>query len=131
VSAYNAAPILGVTSIAPGDSVQVWSAEQPVPGAGGASASQQVALTRAQNVSREVIFQGFFSGAPGVFEVDCQGSESDVDSQYQTLPAGNITTVDSVNQTFRYNASDVPRFARMLMRSRTNAVAVTASIAES
>lgn len=127
--AYVSSPTY-TTSIAPGDSVQVWSAEQPPAGNGGASASQQLACTRAQMVGQGIIVQGFFSGAPGAFEIDVQGSEVDADAQYVTLANGNITTVDATNQDFRFEAALVPKFVRLLMRSRTNAVNVTAYIAE-
>jgi hypothetical protein len=119
-----------VTSIAPGDSVQVWNAEQPAAGTGGSSASQQIACTRAQMVGAAIIVEGFFSGAPGAFELDVQGSEVDADAQYVTVANGNITTVDATNQDFRFEAALVPKFVRLLMRSRTNAVNVTAYLAE-
>lgn len=124
--AYNANPAL--YAIAPGDSVQVWNAEQPVAGSGGASASQQIAAFYAQGIGSGISFKGFFSAAPGVFELDVQASDVDADAQYQTLPSGNITTVDAVNQTFLYedvNANH--KFYRALMRTRTNAVNVTAN----
>jgi hypothetical protein len=124
--AYNAQPSL--SAIAPGDAFQVWNAEQPVPGAGGASASQQVAAYYAQGIGTGISFKGFFSAAPGAFEIDVQASDVDADAQYQTLPNGNITTVDAINNTFLYedvNANH--KFYRALMRIRTNAVNVTAN----
>jgi hypothetical protein len=72
---------------------------------------------------------GFFSGAPGAFEVDVQVSDVDVDAQYQTCLNGNVTVVDATNQTFHYDGSTVlATFVRLLMRSRTNAVNVTADV---
>lgn len=124
--AYNANAAL--YAIAPGDSIQVWNAEQPAPGNGGVSASQQIAAVYAQGIGTGISFKGFFSGAPGVFEIDVQASDVDSDAQYQTLPNGNITTVDSTNNTFLFedlNANH--KFYRALMRSRTNAVNVTAN----
>ena len=116
-----------VTGVWPGDVQQIWNAEQPTPGAGGASASQQVALGQRYGFEDGFGVTGFFSGAPGAFEVDVQVSEVDVDAQYQTCANGNITTVDAVNQTFHYDGATVrARFARLLMRSRTNAVNCTA-----
>lgn len=124
--AYGAAS--SPSALAPGDSFQVWNAEQPVAGSGGASASQQVAAVYAQGLGTGISFKGFFSAAPGAFEIDVQASDVDADAQYQTLPNGNITTVDSVNQTFLYeDANANHKFYRALMRTRTNAVNVTAN----
>lgn len=123
---YNANPAL--YAIAPGDAVQVWNAEAPAPGNGGAAASQQIAAYYAQGIGTGISVKGFFSGAPGAFEIDVQASDVDADAQYQTLPNGNITTVDATNNTFLYedvNANH--KFYRALMRSRTNAVNVTAN----
>lgn len=115
-------------SIAPGDSIQVWNAEQPVPGAGLAAASQQIAAVYAQGIGSGISFKGFFASAPGAFEIDVQASDVDSDAQYQTLPNGNITTVDATNNTFLYeDANANHKFYRALMRSRTNAVNVTAN----
>ena|SRR5579872_206528 len=113
-------------SIAQGDSVQVWNAEQPAAGGGGASASMRVALTP-QPGRKGFSVNGFFSAAPGVFEIDVQVSDVDNDAQYQTISGGNITTVDGTNNTFHLDAPGVTAlFARLLMRSRANAVNVTA-----
>ncbi len=117
-------------SIGPGESVLVWNAEDPVAGAGGASASQQVALVRVPGENgTSFSVDGFFSVAPGAFEIDVQAAAVDVDSQYQTVAGGNITTVDSVNQTFHFagNAENA-RFVRLLKRSLTNDGKITATI---
>ena len=117
-------------SIAPGDSVQVWNAEAPAAGNGGASASQQVALVRVPGENgTSFSVDGFFSAAPGAFELDVQAAAVDVDSQYQTVSGGNLTAVDSVNQTFHFAANaENARFVRLLMRTRGNAVNVTATV---
>lgn len=123
---YNANPAL--YSIAPGDSIQVWNAEQPAPGNGLAAASQQIAAIYAQGLGTGISFKGFFSAAPGAFEIDVQASDVDADAQYQTLPNGNIVSVDAVNQTFLYEDMTANhKFYRALMRTRTNAVNVTAN----
>lgn len=123
--AYSAGAAL--YSIAHGDSIQVWAAEQPVAGTGLAAASQQIAATDSQGLRAGIKFQGFFSAAPGAFEIDVQGSDVDSDSQYQTLPNGNITTVDATNQTFLFEDPNANcKFYRALMRSRANGVNVTA-----
>jgi hypothetical protein len=72
---------------------------------------------------------GFFSGAPGSFEIDVQVSDVDADAQYQTCANGNITTVDATNNTFHFDGSTVlATFVRLLMRSRTNAVNLSADV---
>jgi hypothetical protein len=116
------------TAIWPGDSAQVWAAEQPAPGSGGASASARLALGTSGTPGGFSV-TGFFSGAPGAFEVDVQVSDVDVDAQYQTCANGNITSVDATNNTFHFDGSTVlATFVRLLMRSRTNAVNVTADV---
>jgi hypothetical protein len=117
-------------SIAPGEVVKVWNAETPSPGVGGASASQQLALLRLQTQSGTPFnVSGYFSGAPGTFEIDVQVSNDDVDTHYQTVSGGIINSVDSTNQTFNLQGVqlDTP-FVRLLMRTRTNSVTVTAFI---
>lgn len=114
----------------PDEIALVWNAEQPAAGNGGVSASQAVALQRVSGeVGTPFSVTGFFSGAPGAFEIDVQGSDHDVDTEYQTLQNLNITTVDGTNNTFEADAILVnKRFVRLLMRSRANAVNVTARI---
>jgi hypothetical protein len=117
--------------LAPGDSEKVWDADQPAAGTGGVSASKQLALVRVPGDTYTAFcVDGFFASAPGAFEVDVQVAAVDADAQYQTIANGNITTVDATNQTFHFDAAGVPsaKFVRLLMRSRTNAVNVTARI---
>jgi len=100
-----------------------------VPGTGGGAASQRVALGLKDGGPGGFSVTGFFSGAPGSFEIDVQVSDVDADTQYQTCANGNITTVDATNQTFHFDGSTVlATFVRLLLRSRTNAVNVTADI---
>lgn len=119
-----------VNSIAPGDVVTVWNAEQPVIGAGLLSASTQLALCiQPGQGGTPFEVSGFFSGAPGTFELDVQVADADIDTQYQTAANANITTVDSTNNTFHFDGSTISaRFVRLLMRARANAVNVTATI---
>jgi hypothetical protein len=108
---------------------QVWNAETPTPGNGGAAASRQVALVSSQGINAGFSVTGFFAAAPGAFEIDVQVSDVDADAQYQTCANGNITTVDATNNTFHFDGATVmAKFVRLLLRSRTNAVAVTADI---
>ena len=117
------------SAIWPGDFAQVWNGEQPAPGNGGAAASQRVALGSPGGSPGGFSVTGFFSGAPGAFEIDVQVSDVDADAQFQTCANGNITSVDATNQTFHFDGSTVlPTFVRLLMRSRTNAVNITADV---
>lgn len=122
----NSFPPIGIW---PGDTSQVWNAEQPAPGNGGASASQRVAIGSKDATPAGFSVTGFFAGPPGSFEIDVQVSDVDVDSQYQTCLNGNLTVVDGTNNTFHYDGATVlATFVRLLMRTRTNAVNVTADI---
>jgi hypothetical protein len=61
--------------------------------------------------------------------VDVQAASQDNDADYQTVVNGNLTSRDTVNFTFRFDGSTVvARYLRLLMRSRTNAVSVSARI---
>lgn len=124
--AYNAVPPVPLT---PGGTVIVWNAETPTPGNGTTAASQQAALSSIGNVNTPFSVDGHFSGAPGAFEVDVQCASNDADTDYQTISGGNITTVDSTNNTFHLDAGQaVCRYVRLLMRSRTNSVSITARV---
>jgi len=120
----NSPPLLG-----PGGAAALWTAETPTPGTGGNSASQQVQLLQTSGkAGTPFSVDGKFSGAPGAFEVDVQVSATDADANYQTCSNCNITTVDATNQTFHLDAVLVnARFMRLLMRTRTNAVSITAT----
>jgi hypothetical protein len=76
---------------------------------------------------KTVSVEGFFSGAPGVYEIDLQTSDTDADAMYAQEGTG-ITTV-SANNTFRAEFTGVSaNFARLLLKSRANAVNLTARI---
>jgi hypothetical protein len=104
----------------------LWFGETPAPGNGGASASQRVKIPPE---IKSFFIDAQFSGAPGAFEVDIQAASVDIDSQYQTILNGNQTAVDPVNFTFHYDGVNLKsKFLRLLMRARTNPVAITARI---
>jgi hypothetical protein len=126
--AYNS--IVPPYSIFTGDTYQLFNAEQPTPGNGGVSASQQVALSPARaDGPTPFSVDGKFSGAPGVFEVDIQAAAVDADANYQTVQGGNITAVDATNNTFHFDAqATTAKFVRALVRTRTNAVCLTLNI---
>ena len=115
-----------IRSLLPGQSYKVWNAEAPTPGNSGAAASQEIAISRSPIGNQQAMaFDGFFSGAPGAFEIDVQVAPNDVEAQYQTIANGNITTVDAVNNSFHMDLAVVSGFVRALLRSRANAVNVT------
>ena len=124
-SAYNTnAP----QDLSPGVVINVWNAETPTPGTGTTAASQQVALFCSANGTCPFGVDGKFSGAPGAFEVDVQVAATDSDTNYQTVVNGNITTVDSTNNTFHFDGTLVAgKYGRLLLRTRTNSVSITAT----
>lgn len=124
---YNASPPVVAHH---GQVVTVWSAESPTPGTGTTAASQQVVLTPSVGGDLSPFaIDGKFSGDPGAFEVDVQAAAVDTDTNYQTVLGGNMTTVDATNNTFHFDGTQVQtKFVRLLLRSRTNAVSVTARV---
>ncbi len=128
---YASTVVLGaVTAIYRGDQFILWNAETPTPGTGLAAASVEVALAVSPTGgARPFAIDGIFSGAPGVFEIDVQAAATDLDSNYQTVQNGAITSVDATNNTFHFDAPTVTaKFVRLLMRSRANSVTITARI---
>lgn len=129
-TAINTVPPLP-QAIYPGDQKEVFTAEQPavVP-----QASIAVALGTGPGVPapRTVSVEGFWSGAPGNFEVDLQTSDTDADGMYQLEGSGITQASPGVNttaNTFRAEFTGVTaNFARLLLKVRTNAVSLTARI---
>jgi hypothetical protein len=114
-----------------GQTYTVWSAETPTPGNGTTAASQQIQLFSEAHGDGITPFSidGKFSGAPGSFEVDVQVAATDADTNYQTCSGCNITAVDSTNNTFHLDfTGGAVRYIRLLMRSRTNSVSITATV---
>ena len=108
----------------------VWNAETPTPGNGTTAATVALGLPAVPSrAGTPLSVDGKFSGAPGAFEVDVQVAAVDSDTNYQTISGGNITAVDAVNNTFHFDAPTTnAKFVRLLMRSRTNSVSITATI---
>ncbi len=119
-------------AISPGDGYAVWAPtyEYPAAGGGGISASQAVAPTNGPGVGGNgYVFKIQFNGAPGTFEVDCQESDYNTDSSFQTVAGGNITAVDSTNQTADFEAPYAgAKFLKMLVRTLGNAVKISGTI---
>lgn len=113
----------------PGDKQAVFNIEQPVAG----TASISVALAvRPAGGPNTVSVEGSWSGAPGNFEVDLQTADTDADGMYQIEGSGITqasTTVNATANTFRAEFINVTaNFARLLLKTRANAVNLTASI---
>jgi len=72
-----------------------------------------------------VSFEGFFSGAPGVFEVDFQEADTDFDTAY-ILPSNAAYKVTAVvGNNFRVDLIPTGgRFMRAVLVSRANAVSL-------
>ncbi len=66
-----------------------------------------------------------FSGAPGTFEVDVQGAETDKASNYVQLGTG-LTAVNANNVARFEGNAFYPKFVRVLVKTLTNAVNTTA-----
>ena len=124
--AYNAA---NPPNLAPGQVIVLWSAESPAPGTGTTAASQQVSLTSLANRAGAPFGVDFkFSAAPGVFEVDVQAAAVDVDTNYASVSNGVIAAVDATNNTAHMDFVGTAKYMRLLLRTRTNAVSITATV---
>jgi hypothetical protein len=125
-----AAPVYNASNpvnVGPGQIVTLWQVETPTPGSGTTAASQQVAPTPTSS-GTPLSIDGKFSGAPGAFEVDVQVAGADSDTSYQTCANCNITTVDATNNTFHLDYGGTAKYLRLLMRTRTNSVSITATV---
>src|SRR5262245_21814300 len=114
----------------PGDKQIVFNAEQPAAPQASISVALGVGLGAPNGATISV--EGFWSGAPGNFEVDLQTADTDADGMYQIEGNGitqNSTTVNATANSFRAEFANVSAgFARLLLKSRANAVNLTASI---
>lgn len=78
-----------------------------------------------------ISFEGFFSGAPGVFEIDIQESDTDADGLYilPTAAAYKVTAVDATTQAFRVDLNPTGgKFMRVKLVSRANAVSLVLKV---
>lgn len=119
--AVNTAGVFPPFSISPGDvSNNLFNAEQPAPG----TASDRVALHGVyEDFPGTLSVEGFFSGAPGAFEIDLQTADVDADAFY--TQEGNGITAVSAGNGFHAEFNVSARFARVFLKSRTNAVNLT------
>jgi len=67
----------------------------------------------------------WFSGAPGTFEVDAQGAETDQDSHYCTLGTA-ITAVNASNVARFEGVNLYPKFVRVFVKTLGNDVLTSA-----
>lgn len=113
--------------IFPGDkSDNLFNAEQPVLG----QVSDRVALGSVyENHPGTLSVEGFFSGAPGAYELDLQTADTDADALYGVEGTGITTILDVNASSFRGEFINVTaRFARLFLKARANAVNITARI---
>jgi hypothetical protein len=92
---------------------------------GSGVSSMGVQLERISNSSYPwgAAFQVKFSGAPGVFQIDVQASETDVDGDY--IPVASLTAVTTNNST-RFDMTNLfPKFVRVNIVTLTNSVNTT------
>lgn len=69
-----------------------------------------------------------FDAAPGTFEIDCQGAETDTDASYCNIGTA-ITAVNGSNVCrFDSGVTLFPRYVRFLLKTVTNVVNVTGRI---
>lgn len=66
-----------------------------------------------------------FSGAPGTFEVDVQGAETDTDANYCLLGTA-VSSVNSSNVCRFDNTTTWPKFVRIFVKTLTNDVLTSA-----
>lgn len=74
-----------------------------------------------------ISLEGFFSAAPGVFEIDIQEADTDADGLYilPSAAAYTVTAVNATTQAFRVDLSPTGgKFMRVLLKTRTNAVSL-------
>ncbi len=91
--------------------------------AGQASVAVQLSRMPGTSYPFGAAFQVAFSGAPGTFEVEIQGAEDDVDTNYVTI--NTITAVNSGNVGRASISCTYPKFVRLNMKTLTNDVNVT------
>jgi hypothetical protein len=66
-----------------------------------------------------------FSGAPGTFEIDVQGAETDKDANYCTI-GSTVTAVNSSNVCRFEGVSLYPKYVRIFVKTLGNDVTLTA-----
>jgi len=111
-------------------STLIFNADRPGPGTPN-KASLAVLLSRGPQAQGGYPYQFAvelsFSGNPGTFEVDIQGSETDTDASYVLLGTA-ITTVNSSNYARFEGVNFYPRFVRAFVKTLGNDVSVTCLI---
>lgn len=103
-----------------GGTISLMQSEQPAL----LSAGTAIGLMQRSDAPNPTQFfaSGKFDAAPGVFEVDIQVADVDVDAAYSTAAGGLVNAVDAVNFGFHVAITDRANFARHFIRARANAV---------
>jgi len=108
--------------------VFLWQQDETVT-AGGANAVSLSLAFQLERINRSfypwgMSFEAWFSGAPGVFEIDIMGANLDIDTHYVQI--GTITAVNSSNVgRFDMPSNTWPKYVAAYLKTLTNAVHVT------
>ena len=108
-----------------------WQNETVPASAATGSLSVSFQLERVRSVSYPWGFsvEASFSGAPGIFEIDVMGADTDNANYYNKI--GSITAVNA-NNVGRFDAVGAnltyPKYVALYMKTLTNVVTVTAQI---
>lgn len=119
-----------ITVLYPGDSLTLWSAEAST----GITNSVQASLALdefASSGETNCILEGFFSGDPGVFELDPQFAATDTDAAYIAPSTGGSITSTTGSPNWRWSYQYDPclgPFVRVKKVTVTNAVNVTVKV---
>lgn len=127
-----------VQSLQPGQTIVVFNAEQPAAGSTSASASVPVSIAGSKNGAPVGLAVDLsFSAAPGAFEVDVLVADVVLVAGaisftgFTLLNGGAITAVDANNNAHLELPNVTARFICLLIKTRTNAVNLTARITRS
>lgn len=107
-----------------GDSYFAWNNETP--GVGAASQEAAIAVVANGAIANSLSVEIVFGAAPGVFEVDLETSDTDVDSDFVKLASIAAVTANNVARLEQTPAA--ANFARLHIISLANAVSVTAKV---
>lgn len=124
--AYQTSTPPAIVAMYPGDQEYLFNAEST------ATITTSIQKYLAPDVGTsnvECMIEGFFSGAPGTFELDIQFASTDGNQYYETPTGyGQITAVDANNHfAFKYSPAYGP-FVRAYMKTVGNTVNLTVKV---
>jgi hypothetical protein len=109
------------------EQVVLWQAESKTITTGNPSLAFQLGRIPRFSYPWGAAFQVSFSGAPGSFEIDIEGSETDEAGSYVLLATSAKITAVNASNFGRYDmpATFFPKFVRASMQSLANSVNTT------